>query len=194
MLSKIDAIFLKKGLSTSNEAKGKNPRKGKASGDDSRAKNADTSSSSGARFSVLARQELLLYDQKILVKILAELAKSPLKLMFFSPEKYTARTEFTKPDFVSLKSMLILMVAKPPAKRQTTVDKECDNVFRAAAQAYRSKDNVDTSVDDTLADTVNEFFREGISDEKYNELMKSVARPENCVSLTRTRVNQLIWD
>ncbi|CAG2244870.1 unnamed protein product [Mytilus edulis] len=85
-------------------------------------------------------------------------------------------------------------VAEPPAKKQKTVDKEGDNVFKAAAQAYRSKDNVDTSVDDTLADTVNEFFREGISDEKYNELMKSVARPENCVSLTRTRVNQLIWD
>ncbi|XP_063420651.1 uncharacterized protein LOC134705866 [Mytilus trossulus] len=85
-------------------------------------------------------------------------------------------------------------VAEPPAKKQKTVDKEGDNVFKAAAQAYRSKDNVDTSVDDTLADTVNECFREGISDEKYNELMKSVARPENCVSLTRTRVNQLIWD
>ncbi|CAC5374932.1 unnamed protein product [Mytilus coruscus] len=85
-------------------------------------------------------------------------------------------------------------VAEPPAKKQKTVDKEGDNVFKAAEQAYRSKDNVDTSVDDTLADTVNEFFREGISDEKYNELMKSVARPENCVSLTRTRVNQLIWD
>ncbi|XP_052069417.1 uncharacterized protein LOC127708552 [Mytilus californianus] len=84
-------------------------------------------------------------------------------------------------------------VAEPPAKKKT-VDKEGENVFKAAAQAYRSKDNVDTSVDDTLADTFNEFFREGISDEKYNELMKSVARPENCVSLTRTRVNQLIWD
>ncbi|CAG2196785.1 unnamed protein product [Mytilus edulis] len=50
------------------------------------------------------------------------------------------------------------------------------------------------NVDDTLAETVNEFFREGISDEKYNDLMKSVARPENCVSLTITRANQLIWD
>ncbi|CAG2248553.1 unnamed protein product [Mytilus edulis] len=68
-------------------------------------------------------------------------------------------------------------------KNKKNVDKEGDNVFKAASQAHRSKDNVDN--DDTLAETVNEFFREGISDEKYNELMKSVARPENYVSLTK---------
>ncbi|CAG2244868.1 unnamed protein product [Mytilus edulis] len=45
-------------------------------------------------------------------------------------------------------------VAYPPAKNKKTVDKDGDNVFKAATQAnYRFKDNVDTSVDDTLAKT-----------------------------------------
>lgn len=69
---------------------------------------------------------------------------------------------------------------------------EGDNVLKAAAKAYRSKDTVDTSIDKTLADTVDGFFREGISDETYNELMISMVRPKN--SLSRTRLNQLIWD
>ena len=41
---------------------------------------------------------------------------------------------------------------------------------------------------------INVNFREGISDEKYQDLLKTVLRPENCSSLTRTKVNQLIWN
>jgi hypothetical protein len=57
-----------------------------------------------------------------------------------------------------------------------------------------SKDTVDVKINDDLADVGNGFSREGISDEKYSEIMKSIARPENCASLTKTRVNQLVWD
>jgi hypothetical protein len=32
---------------------------------------------------------------------------------------------------------------------------------------------------------VNCIFREGISDEKYNEFLKEIKRPENCTSLTK---------
>jgi hypothetical protein len=41
---------------------------------------------------------------------------------------------------------------------------------------------------------INVIFREGISDEKYQGLLKTVLCPENCSSLTRTKVNQLIWN
>jgi hypothetical protein len=41
---------------------------------------------------------------------------------------------------------------------------------------------------------INVIFREGISDEKYQDLLKTVLHPENCSSLTGTKVNQLIWN
>lgn len=49
MLSKTDAKFLKKGLSGSNDAKGKNHRMRKVLGNNSRSKNEDTSSRSWAK-------------------------------------------------------------------------------------------------------------------------------------------------
>lgn len=44
----------------------------------------------------------------------------------------------------------------------------CDNVFKVAAQAYWSKDNFASSENHTLADTINEFFREGFSEDIYS--------------------------
>jgi hypothetical protein len=66
--------------------------------------------------------------------------------------------------------------------------------FKTVANDYKAKDTVDVKINDDLADVVNGFFREGISDEKYSEIMKFIARPESCTSLTKTRVNQLVWD
>jgi hypothetical protein len=37
-----------------------------------------------------------------------------------------------------------------------------------------------SKINDDLADVVNGFIREGINDEKYSEIMKYIARPENC--------------
>ena len=48
------------------------------------------------------------------------------------------------------------------------------------------KENVDKKVNDELADMINVILREGISDEKYKDLLKTVLRPDNCSSLTRT--------
>jgi hypothetical protein len=58
----------------------------------------------------------------------------------------------------------------------------------------KAKDTVDVKINDDIADVVNGFVREGISDEKYSEIMKSIARSEHCTSLTKTGVNQLVWD
>jgi hypothetical protein len=49
-------------------------------------------------------------------------------------------------------------------------------------------------VDSELADIVNALFFNGIPESKLSDLLKSVDRPENCNMLTKTRVNQLIWD
>jgi hypothetical protein len=95
-------------------------------------------------------------------------------------------------------------VVEPPSKKQKTSNdsnvKEAkastssSNNFKTVANDYQAKDTVDVKINDDLADVVNGFFREAISDEKYSEIMKSIARPENCTSLTKTRVNQLVWD
>jgi hypothetical protein len=55
--------------------------------------------------------------------------------------------------------------------------------------SFKLKENIDKKVDDELADMINVIIREGISDEKYQDLLKTVLRPENCSSLTRTKVN-----
>jgi hypothetical protein len=68
------------------------------------------------------------------------------------------------------------------------------NIFKTVGNDYKAKDTVDVKINDELADVVNGFFREGISDEKYSDIMRSIAKPENCTSLTKTGVNQLVWD
>jgi len=40
---------------------------------------------------------------------------------------------------------------------------------------------------------VNRSFRQGLFEDKYEELVKEIHRPENCASLVKTRVNQCIW-
>lgn len=91
------------------------------------------------------------------------------------------------------------MENEPPNKRRKTYDNSnetapCQSSFIGAARSFKLKENIDKKVNDELADMINVIFREGISDEKYQDLLKTVLRPENCSSLTRTKVNQLIWN
>ena len=79
----------------------------------------------------------------------------------------------------------------PAAKKQKT---DSDSFFKDSAEKFKVKEKVDKSVDQDLAEMVNSLFRQGIPEEKFSELIKSIDRPENCEALTKTRVNQLIWD
>jgi hypothetical protein len=54
------------------------------------------------------------------------------------------------------------------------------NIFKTVGNDYKAKDTVDVKINDELADVVNGFVREGISDEKYSDIMRSIAKPENC--------------
>ena len=56
------------------------------------------------------------------------------------------------------------------------------------------KEKVDSPVDSNLAELVNSMFQNGLQDHQLSELVKNINRPENCSMLTKTRVNQLIWD
>jgi len=66
-------------------------------------------------------------------------------------------------------------------------------VFRNLMERFSNSDPVDKKVNDDLAKFVNSSFRNELSDDKMNELLKEVHRPENCEALVKTRVNQGIW-
>ena len=93
---------------------------------------------------------------------------------------------------------------EPPAKRQKTTEgstsndtghgNEQNSLFKGISEKFKVKEKVDTPVDVELAEIVNGLFANGLPDNKLSELLKNVERPENCNTLTKTRVNQLIWD
>jgi hypothetical protein len=85
--------------------------------------------------------------------------------------------------------------------KKPTESGECSNqgsdsssVFKGLSEKFKIKEKIDKPVDSELADLVNALFLNGIPESKLSDLLKSVDRPENCNMLTKTRVNQLIWD
>ena len=90
---------------------------------------------------------------------------------------------------------------EPPAKKQKTTESgECSNqgsdsssVFKGLSEKFKIKEKIVKPVDSELADIVNVLFFNGIPESKLSDLLKSV-NIENCNMLTKTRVNQLIWD
>jgi hypothetical protein len=100
---------------------------------------------------------------------------------------------------------------QPPAKRRKTVDgqsetqnhEKVDNPdsdsakksnFKDLVEKFKVKEKVVSPVDSDLAELVNNMFQNGLPDHQLSELVKNINRPENCSMLTKTRVNQLIWD
>ena len=68
------------------------------------------------------------------------------------------------------------------------------SIFEGIFKKYNQVDEVDIPVNAHLATLVNKVFREGISDEKFQKLLKDTHRPDNCDSLVKTRVNNLVWN
>lgn len=68
--------------------------------------------------------------------------------------------------------------------------------FDDMAKKFRTCEHVDSDIDDALATNITQLFRNGISDERYNELIKDDlnARPANCEGLVVSKTNRLIWD
>lgn len=81
-----------------------------------------------------------------------------------------------------------------PSADSNDKSKECNGNFKAYIEKYKVKEALDKPVDSDLADLVNSFFQNGLPDNQLSELLKNTSRPENCNMLTKTRVNQLIWD
>lgn len=79
------------------------------------------------------------------------------------------------------------------AESQSNVEAKTKG-FKDLVEKFKVKDKVDPPVDTDLAELVNNFFQNGLPDHQLAEITKNITRPENCTMLTKTRVNQLIWD
>lgn len=75
---------------------------------------------------------------------------------------------------------------EPPSKKSRE-DGETRR-FRQLGVKYKVIEDCDENVDEELASMINELFIEGLNDDYFNELLKSIKMPENCKSLIKTRV------
>ena len=80
--------------------------------------------------------------------------------------------------------------SEPPTKKQKVSP---DSVFKNISEKFNPKESVDLEVNEDLASFVNSTFRDGISDDRQNDLIKDTHRPNNCDALVKTKVNQSIW-
>lgn len=68
-----------------------------------------------------------------------------------------------------------------------------ENVFLKFSKTFKKSDITSDPVDTSLAEIVNEAFREGMSDDAFQTVMKDIHRPSNCDSLKETKVNSAVW-
>lgn len=68
-----------------------------------------------------------------------------------------------------------------------------ESFFGSFLKKFKKSESTDTEVQSDLADFVNDAFREGMPDDTYSELIKTIHRPANCENLKEIRVNQGVW-
>ena len=85
---------------------------------------------------------------------------------------------------------------EPPSKKQKVDNDSNNNRFSSLAKRCKVSEVCDTKVDESLATTVTDLFRNGMNEEQYLHLVKdeNTPRPENCEGLSVVRTNQLIWN
>ena len=78
-------------------------------------------------------------------------------------------------------------------EEQAELPSQPKSIYKVLSDKFNQTETLDKSVHPDLANLVNSSFRQGLSEDKYEELVKEIHRPENCASLVKTRVNQGIW-
>lgn len=73
---------------------------------------------------------------------------------------------------------------------------ESSSRFASMSKKFKSHEICGDNIDSALAESVTEFFVNGIDEERYVELVKDekTPRPSNCDGLVTVKTNQLIWD
>lgn len=68
--------------------------------------------------------------------------------------------------------------------------------FASMSKRTKTRETLGDKIDETLAENVNDLFRNGMNEDQFVELTKDETnpRPENCEGLATVKTNQLIWD
>ncbi|WAR19957.1 YG31B-like protein [Mya arenaria] len=74
-----------------------------------------------------------------------------------------------------------------------TTENQSKSIFMKLFVKFQQSELVDADVHSDLANLVNSSFRNGLSEENLEEILKQIHRPQNCDSLVKKRVNQSIW-
>lgn len=82
----------------------------------------------------------------------------------------------------------------PQSQSSSQVNTASSSRFRNLGAKYNVQENLDGEVDEYLAKIINSVFREGLPEEKFKALVTETGRPSNCEGLTKTRVNNVVWN
>jgi len=82
---------------------------------------------------------------------------------------------------------------EPQAKKQKTDEQ---GRFSSLGKRFRSGEKTDKAINSDLAENITDIFRNGISSERYKDLMKDdrMNRPDNCDGLVTVHTDQMVWD
>ena len=77
---------------------------------------------------------------------------------------------------------------------QSSINKpEISHSLSEMAKKYQKTEVCSHDLDESLAESINSIFREGLGDESLQSISKDITRPENCPALCTVKVNELIW-
>ena len=70
---------------------------------------------------------------------------------------------------------------------------ENDIIYKDLYDRYQCVEKCDSEINESLANFINTSFRNGVSDDTLNDMLKDIHRPVNCEVLVKTKVNTCIW-
>lgn len=84
---------------------------------------------------------------------------------------------------------------EPPSKKQKSSENE-ETRFTSMGKKFRSGEKCASPINEQLASNITDIFRNGISQERFSDLMKDekLTRPDNCDGLVTVQTDQVIWD
>lgn len=74
--------------------------------------------------------------------------------------------------------------------------RKCEGKFASMTKRVKTRESFGPKIDETLAENLNELFRNGMNEDQFTEMVKDeiTPRPENCLGLSTVKTNPLIWD
>ena len=100
---------------------------------------------------------------------------------------------YDDPEYVDIENPECWSIPPPDKRSHGEVEADEDDVFNIFVKKFKKSDIVDKDIKQKLANMINSTFREGMRDESYNDILKTIHRPENCYTLKETRVNAGVW-